>query len=57
MLSRGRDGLWTLQNVINGKFLCAENLDTKGGVLVTAQRDNTQVCRWSITPEDRMSFR
>jgi len=57
ILSRGRDGLWTLQNVRNGKFLCIEGPKAKGGDPVSAKDSDTHACRWSIIPEDRMSFR
>ena len=56
MLSQTQDGLWTLQNVRNGKFLCIEGLDQKDGDPVIARHDNTEVCLWSIIPEDSMSF-
>ena len=57
MLSRGRDGLWTLQNVSSGKFLCIGTPNTKDGDPVIAKHGGGQVCRWSIVPEDTMSFR
>jgi len=57
MLSRGQDGLWTFQNVRNGKFLSIEEFDTKDGDPVIAKHSDTQACRWSIIPEDNMSFR
>ena len=57
MLSQNRSGLWTLQNVKNGKFLCLEKLNTADGDPVVAKHGDTQVCRWSIIPEDCMSFR
>ena len=34
ILSQGRDGLWTLQNVKNGKFLCTETPHSKHTGLV-----------------------
>ena len=57
MVYQGRDGLWTLRNVRNGKFLCVETLHTKDGDPVIAKHCGSQVCRWSIIPEDGMSFR
>lgn len=57
MLSQDRDGLWTLQNVRNGKFLCIETPHTRDGDPVTAKQGDNQMCRWSIIPEDNMSFR
>jgi len=57
MLSQSRDGLWTLQNVRNGRFLSVEKFDAKDGDPVLAKRGETQMCRWSIIPEDSMSFR
>ena len=57
MVSRGQDGLWTLQNVRNGKFLSIEKFNAKDGDPVIAKYNDTQACRWSIIPEDSMSFR
>lgn len=57
MLSRGQDGLWTLQNARNGKFLSIQGLNTNDGDAVIAKHGDSQVCRWSIIPEDSMSFR
>ena len=57
MISQGRDGLWTLQNVRNGKFLSIETPQTKDGDPVTAKQSGGQMCRWSIVPEDSISFR
>ncbi|KAF9647679.1 hypothetical protein BDM02DRAFT_3270055 [Thelephora ganbajun] len=57
MLSQSRDGLWTLQNVRNGKFLCIGGPNTKDGDPVVAKHGDGQVYHWSIVPEDSMSFR
>ncbi|KAF9781776.1 hypothetical protein BJ322DRAFT_243914 [Thelephora terrestris] len=57
MLSQSRDGLWTLQNVGNGGFLCIKSLHTNDGDPVVAKHGDDEACRWFIIPEDSMSFR
>lgn len=57
MLSQGQDGLWTLQNIGNGKFLCMKSLHTKDGDSVVAKHGDDRMCRWFLVPEDSMSFR
>ena len=57
MLSQGQDGLWTLQNIGNGKFLCMKSLHTKDGDSVVAKHGDDRICRWFLVPEDSMSFR
>lgn len=57
MLFRGQDGLWTLQNARNGKFLSIQEFNEEGGDAVIAKHGDTQACRWSIIPEDSISFR